>query len=136
MAIKPLSPLQAKLLRLALDSGAADGESLTAISKLRQSLLAEGPNPHELIDALQNAGFASPEEAPLPPVPTKPDYGLCKIPFDSPRPNGPKKGDLFMDTSPYDLRRLREWCKKTPELAAKFASIIHDIESFLGPGNF
>lgn len=125
MPIKPLSPLQAKLMRLALDSGAADGEALNALSKLRSSLKADGPDPHELVDALQNAGFALPEEAPLPPVPTKPDYGLCAIQF------GKNKGALFMDTSPYELRRIREWCLGSEEKAAKFANLIHDIEQFL-----
>jgi hypothetical protein len=124
MPIKPLSSLQAKLMRLVLDSGAADGEALNALSKLRQNLKENGPDPHELVDALQTAGFATPEESPLPPVPTKPDYGLCKIPF------GRNKGQLFMDTSPYELRRLREWCMQTD--ATKFASIIHDVEAYLG----
>jgi hypothetical protein len=125
MPIKPLSSLQAKLMRLALDSGAADGEALNALSKLRENLKQHGPDPHELVDALQSAGFAMPEEAPLPPTPVKPNYGLCVIPF------GKKKGQLFMDSSPYELRRLREWCLATD--AAKFASIIHDIEMFLSP---
>jgi hypothetical protein len=123
MPIKPLSSLQGKLLRLALDSGAADGESLNALSKLRDSLRANGPDPHELVDALTSAGFALQEEAPLPPASTKPDYGLCRIPF------GKNKGQLFMDTAPYELRRLREWCMQTD--VVKFAGIIHDIESFL-----
>jgi hypothetical protein len=125
MPIKPLSSLQAKLMRLALDSGAADGEALNALSKLRANLQENGPTVHELVDALQNAGFALPEEAPLPPVPTKPDYGLCKIPF------GKNKDALFMDTSPYELRRIREWCLGSEEKKAKFAGLIHDIEAFL-----
>jgi hypothetical protein len=125
MAIKPLSPLQAKLMRLALDSGAADGEALNALSKLRISLQKDGPDPHDLVDALESAGFAMPEESPLPPAPSKPDYGLCVIPF------GKNKGVLFMDSSPYELRRIREWCLGSPEKASKFASLIHDIEAFL-----
>jgi hypothetical protein len=125
MPIKPLSSLQAKLMRLALDSGAADGEALNALSKLRSSLEKEGPDPHELVDALLSAGFALPEETPLPPVQTKPDYGLCKIPF------GPNRGTLFMDTSPYELRRIREWCLESPDKARKFRDLIHDIEMFL-----
>src|SRR5262245_16629683 len=120
MPVKPLSSLQAKLMRLCLDSGAADGEALSALSKLRRSLKECGPDPHELVDALQNAGLASGEEPPLPPTPAKPDYGLCKIPF------GPNKGALFMDTSPYELRRIREWCLSTPDKAQKFADLIHD----------
>ena len=123
MTIKPLSPLQAKLMRLCLDSGAADGEALNALCRLRENLKEYGPDPHELVDALTSAGFALEEEAPLPPVAAKPNYGLCVIPF------GRDKGTLFMDASPYDLRRLREWCLQTD--AAKFAGLIHDIEAFL-----
>ena len=123
MPIKPLSSMQAKLMRLVLDSGAADGEALAALSKLRENLRANGPDPHELVDALQNAGFAMPEEAPLPPVQTKPDYGLTKIPF------GPLKGQLFMDTKPYELRKIRRWCLEK----GKFKDVVHDIEAFLGP---
>jgi hypothetical protein len=127
MPIQPLSPLQAKLMRLALDSGAADGEALNALAKLRALLEKEGPNPHELCDALQLAGFALPEEVPLPPVPVKPNYGLCTIPF------GKNKGTLFMDSSPYELRRIKEWCEETPEKKQKFTQLIHDIEAFLNP---
>jgi len=112
-------------MRLGLDSGAADGEVLNALSKLRESLKEHGPNPHELVDALQNAGLALEEEAPLPPAPMKPDYGLCKIPF------GPNKGTLFMDASPYELRQIRKWCLATREKKARFADLIHDIEQFL-----
>jgi hypothetical protein len=123
MPIQPLSSLQAKLMRLALDSGAADGEALNALSKLRDNLRANGPDPHDLVDALESAGFALPEEVPLRPMPTRPDYGLCRIPF------GRNKGALFADTAPYELRRLREWCLSHD--ATKFATIIHDIEAFL-----
>jgi len=112
MPIQPLSPRQAKLLRLALDSAAPDGETLAALTKLRADLREHGPDPHDLVDALETAGFALPEEA-LPPVPSKPDYGLCRIPF------GKNKGELFMNVAPYELRRLREWCLSTD--AAKFA---------------
>jgi hypothetical protein len=122
--IQPLSPLQAKLLRLALDGGAADGEALAAIVKLRANLGEYGPNPHDLVDALQHTGLAE-EEALLPAVPTKPDYGMCRIPF------GKNKGTLFMDASPYELRRIREWCQDSPDKAAKFSDLIKDIEAFL-----
>ena len=59
-------------MRLCLDSGAADGEALNALSKLRENLRANGPDPHELVDALTSAGFALAEEAPLPPAPPLP----------------------------------------------------------------
>jgi hypothetical protein len=121
--MKPLSSIQAKLLRLVLDSGAADGEALNALSMLRDNLRANGPDPHELVDALENAGFALTDQALLPPARSKPDYGLTVVPF------GRNKGQLFMDARPYDLRRLREWCVKTD--AAKFNGLIHDIDAFL-----
>jgi hypothetical protein len=79
MPMKPLSPLQAKMLRLALDDGAADGEALNALSMLRISLQKDGPDPHDLVDALQSAGFAMSEESPLPPASTKPDYVYAKF---------------------------------------------------------
>lgn len=125
MPIKPLSSLQAKLMRLALDSGAAPGEALNALSRLRANLQENGPSVHELVDALETAGFALPEEVPLPPAPVTPNYGLCVVPF------GRNKGTLFMDASPYELRRIREWCMGSPEKAGKFASLIRDIEAFL-----
>jgi hypothetical protein len=127
MPIQPLSSLQAKLLRLALDGGAADGEALAALSKLRHNLNQHGPDPHDLVDALESAGIALPEEAPLPPAAPKPNYGLCAIPF------GRLKGTLFMDSSPYDLRRIKEWCLESSEKKQKFDQLIHDIDAFLNP---
>jgi hypothetical protein len=127
MPTKPLSALQAKLLRLALNSGAADGEALNAFAKLRASLEQDGPNPHELCDALQSAGFALAEEAPLPAAPIKPDYGLCKIPF------GKNKGTLFMDATPFELRSIWRWCHEDEAKLLKFRDLVHDIEMFLGP---
>jgi len=50
-------------MRLILDSAASDGEALNALSKLRHSLVQSGPDPHELVDALENAGFAEKEES-------------------------------------------------------------------------
>ena len=113
-------------MRLVLDAAASDGEALNALSKLRQSLAKGGPDSHDLVDALENAGFAEREQAPLPPKPSRPDYGLCRIPF------GEKKGQLFMDTAPYELRNIRRWCQSKPELALKFADLISDIEAYLG----
>ncbi len=73
MPVKPLSSLQAKLMRLILDAAARDGEALTALSKLRGSLAQDGPEPHALVDALEGAGLAEKEETPLPPQPTAPE---------------------------------------------------------------
>ena len=126
MPTKPLSAQQAKLMRLILNSAASDGEALNALSMLRHSLAKTGPDPHDLVDALENAGFAEKEQAPLAPEPSKPDYGLCRVPF------GKNKGALFMDIPPYELRNIRRWCLSKPELATKFADLISDIEAYLG----
>jgi hypothetical protein len=56
---------------------------------------------------------------------SKPDYGLCRMPF------GPTRGQMFMDLSPYELRNARRWAMSKPELAQKFAEFIHDVEEFL-----
>jgi hypothetical protein len=71
-AISPTGQTNAGLL---LDSAASDGEALKALSALRQSLVKDGPSSHDLVDALENAGFAQKEETALPPEPSRPDYG-------------------------------------------------------------
>ena len=125
--MEPLIPRETKLLRLLLDPGAQIGEVSVSLTKLRESFEARGISWGDFVDTVINAGPASEDlpEVSLPPEPAKPDYGLCRIPF------GKNKGQLFMDTSPYELRRIREWCLSTEEKALKFADLIHDIEMFL-----
>src|SRR6516165_4571974 len=117
-----LSSVELKLLRLVLDPGAMAGEAETARCKLLESFAKRGLNSHNIIEVLSDAdsgGVSAP-----PPKMSKPDYGLCRMPF------GRTKGQLFMDIAPYDLRSARRWAMSTPELAQKFAEFIHDVGKF------
>ena len=124
----PLIPRETKLLRLLLDPGAQSGEVTVGLAKLRESLEARGISWSDFVDMIINVDLAQNDASvgALPPEPSKPDYGLCKIPF------GRNKGQLLMDTAPYELRRLREWILSKPETAARFTDIVHDIEAYLG----
>ena len=125
--MEPLIPRETKLLRLLLDPGAQIGEVSVSLTKLRESFEARGISWGDFVDTVINAGLPEKDlpEPVLPPEPSKPDYGLCRIPF------GKNKGQLFMDTAPYELRRIREWCLSSEEKTLKFADLIHDIEMFL-----
>jgi hypothetical protein len=114
-----LSPVEMKLLRLILDTGVQRGEAETSRCKLIASLAKRGLSGHDIVEMNQNL------EDGLPPKMSKPDYGLCRMPF------GRTKGQLFMDIAPYDLRSARGWAISTPELAQKFAEFIHDVGEFL-----
>jgi hypothetical protein len=116
-----LSSVELKLLRLLLDAGAQSGEAETARRKLLESLAKRGLSSHDLVDVLTNPGDA---QAMAPPKMSKPDYGLCVMPFGE-----GIKGKRFMDINPGRLREIREWCLRKD--AAKWASLIHNIESFL-----
>jgi hypothetical protein len=117
-----LSSVELKCLRLLLDAAAQSGEAENARRKLLESLAKRGISSHDIVEVLTD-----PEKAQemAPPKKSKPDYGLCRMPF------GPTKGQLFMDIPPYDLRSARRWAMSTPELAQKFAEFIHDVVEFL-----
>jgi len=119
-----LSPVEMKLLRLILDTGVQSGEAETSRCKLIASLAKRGLSGHDIVEMIQAASNQNLEDG-LPPKMSKPDYGLCRMPF------GPTKGQLFMDIAPYDLRSARRWAMSTPELAQKFAEFIHDAGEFL-----
>ena len=119
-----LSPVEMKLLRLILDTGVQSGEAETSRCKLIASLAKRGLSGHDIVEMIQAASNQNLEDG-LPPKMSKPDYGLCRMPF------GPTKGQLFMDIAPYDLRGARRWAMSTPELAQKFAEFIHDAGEFL-----
>ena len=111
-----LNPLELKLLRLVLDAGAHAGEAESSRQKLIASLAKRGLSHHDVIEAL-----VEPDNSRL----SKPDYGLCQMPF------GAHKGELFMDISPHELRSAQRWAMKTPQLAQKFARFIENVERFL-----
>jgi hypothetical protein len=74
-----LSPVELKLLHLLLDAGAQSGEAEVARRKLLAFLAQRGLGSHDIIEVLTN-----PQEVPrefIPPKMTRPDYGLCKMPF-------------------------------------------------------
>ena len=119
-----LSPVEMKLLRLILDTGVQSGEAETSRCKLIASLAKRGLSGHDIVEMIQAASNQNLENG-LPPKMSKPDYGLCRMPF------GRTKGQLFMDIAPYDLRGARRWAMSTPELAQKFAEFIHDAGEFL-----
>jgi hypothetical protein len=119
-----LSPVEMKLLRLILDTGVQSGEAETSRCKLIASLAKRGLSGHDIVEMIQAASNQNLEDG-LPPKMSKPDYGLCRMPF------GPTKGQLFMDIAPYDLRSARRWAMSTPERAQKFAEFIHDAGEFL-----
>jgi hypothetical protein len=125
----PLIPRETKLLRLLLNPSAQLGEIAVGLTKLRESLETRGVNWGDFVDTVINTGLAQKDvpDGSLPPEPSKPDYGLCKIPF------GKNKGQLFVDTPPYELRNLRRWILSKPETAVRFADVVHDIEAYLGP---
>jgi len=122
-----LSPVEMQLLRLNLDPGVQRGEAETSRCKLIASLAKRGLSGHDIVEMIQAASNQTLEDG-LPPKMSKPDYGLCRMPF------GRTKGQLFMDIAPYDLRSARRWAMGTPELAEKFAEFIYDVNEFLDQG--
>jgi hypothetical protein len=118
-----LSAVEIKLLRLMLDSYAHPGEAEASRRKLIAFLVKRGLSGHDIVELIQTASEQIGEDG-LPPKMSRPDYGLCKMPF------GKSKGQLFMDLAPYDLRSARRWAMHTPELARKIAEFIHDVDKF------
>ena len=116
MAVE-LNSLELKLLRLVLDAGAHAGEAESSRQKLIASLAKRGLSHHDVIEAL----VAEPDNLSL----SRPDFGLCKMPF------GSDKDALFMDLSPDELRSAQRWAMKTPQLRQKFAQFIENVSRFL-----
>jgi hypothetical protein len=120
-----LTPKELKLLALALDKAAQPGERATSSLKFFESLCNRGVSSHELEAIFTGNGDSG---SGVPPKMSKPDYGLCKMPF------GKTKGQLFMDLPPYDLRNAQRWAKSTPELEKKFSQFIADVDEFFKQG--
>jgi hypothetical protein len=114
------TPLELKLLRLALDAQAAAGEVQTSAVKLIESLRRRDVQASAIEWALS--------KEPPPMKRLKPDYGLTKFPW------GPNKGRPIVDVSPRDLRNAISWARRTPGVAEKFSDFIHDAEQFLQQG--
>jgi hypothetical protein len=112
-----LTPIEAKLLRLMLDSAAEPGEVSTSSLKFAESLRRRSVSAYEIEQAISAAVGNG--------TGLQPNYGLCVMPF------GRTKGQRFMDLSPYELRSARRWAVHTPDLARKFAEFVHDVDEFL-----
>jgi hypothetical protein len=85
-----LSPVEMKLLSLILDTGVQSGEAETSRCKLIARLAKRGLSGHGIVEMIHAASNQNLEDG-LPPKMSKPDYGLCRMPF------GRTKGQLFMD---------------------------------------
>jgi hypothetical protein len=117
-----ITALELKLLCLILDPGTQHGEAEAGRCKLLASLHRRGLSGHDIAELIR-VGSDSQDQFPV--KMSKPDYGLCRMPF------GRSKGQLFMDLAPYELRNARRWAMSTPELQQKFADFIHDVGEFL-----
>ena len=112
-----LSPLESKLLHLALNKAAAMGEIENSARMLISSWRQRGVNAAEIEQALS--------KEPIEIKPLKPDFGLTVMRW------GKHKGRIFADMPPRDLRSAVQWAKSVPDVARKFATFIHDAEAFL-----
>ena len=75
-----LSAVEIKLLRLMLDSYAHPGEAEASRRKLIAFLVKRGLSGHDIVELIQTASEQIGEDG-LPPKMSRPDYGLCKMPF-------------------------------------------------------
>jgi hypothetical protein len=120
MAPVQLTALETKLLRLALNEGAAPGEVSISAQKLVESLRRRGISAEAIESTFQDA-----REPVMEAKKWSPDFGLCTMPW------GRHKGERFMDISPHELKSAMYWAQSKPDLARRFAEFIHDVECFL-----
>lgn len=112
--------VEIKLLRLVLNKEAAPGEVSTGAQKLIESLRRRGVEAHAIEQAFV--------QEPLPAKRIRPDFGLTVMLW------GRCKGKRFMDIPPSELRSAISWARRTPGVAEKFSSFLHDAEEFLKQG--
>jgi hypothetical protein len=112
-----LTPLEAKLLHLVLNDGAAPGEIATGAAKLVESLRKRGVDAAEIENTLARA------------VPryTRPDFGLVPCPFRK------HKDELARDIDPNYLKYMIGWVRNhsDPGVVQKFGQWANDMEEFL-----
>jgi hypothetical protein len=114
-----LTEKELKLIRLALNPGAADGEWSNAAVMFFRSARARSAGPEEF------GGNGSSALVPFPVPPTQPDWGLTVF------PHGKHKGELFKDMSPSYLSWYRGWILDDPERSKKMKNLAKAIEAFL-----
>jgi hypothetical protein len=106
-----------KLLRLALNAAAFNGESDNAAVALIRMLRERGAQPEEF--AISNALVVSE------PIYSRPDFGLVAMPW------GKHKGSLLKDIAPAYLLWALGWIRENEERAEKMANLAEAIENFL-----
>jgi hypothetical protein len=111
----PLTDLEQKLLRLALDPGAQPGEIANCARMLIEQWRKRGLSFDDILGAPPGAVKA--------PEYWAPDYGLCVMPF------GKHKGKEFKDVPPSYLRWLKAELAQNPN--TRFPSLIEEITNFL-----
>ena len=111
-----LTETELKVLRLALDPKAIQGEWESAARKLFALLRKRLATADEL-------GLNGSRLPAIPP--TQPDYGLTVMPW------GKHKGELFKDMSPAYLKWALDWIEEDPDRAVKMKNLADAIRAFL-----
>jgi hypothetical protein len=116
-----LTEIEKKLLALALDPAASNGEIEVASAKLvslwrKRDLQITDFDPPQ---TNAQAALARPRRN------WKPDYGLSTMPW------GKYKGEMFKDIAPGYLRYQLDWIRSDKDRAKKFAELATNIENYL-----
>jgi hypothetical protein len=111
-----LTEKELKLIRLALDPGASQGEWNNAAVMFFRCARARLANAEEF-----NRNGATALVVPAMPA----DWGLTIMPW------GKHRGELFKDISPAYLKFALGWIREDPERAAKMKNLAEAIEAFL-----
>lgn len=113
-----LTETELKVLRLALDPKAIQGEWESAARRLFVLLRKRLASADEF--GLNENSLA------IPAIPqTQPDYGLTVMPW------GKHKGELFKDISPGYLRYQLDWIEEDPDRSGKMKILADAIRAFL-----
>jgi hypothetical protein len=116
-----LTDKEEKLLRLALDTAAADGEWRNCAHKLLRSWRER----RVLAEDVVAVPSQTPPPPPPPPRSSGPDYGLCTMPW------GKHKGKSFRQIPPDYLAWALRWIREDATRARAMASLATSITRFL-----
>jgi hypothetical protein len=117
-----LTPKEVKLVWLMLDRAAARGEIENAARMFAQSLRARQVKAEEVEKALAKLNI---EPAPEPNC-SKPDYGLCMMPW------GKHRGKMFKEIAPSYFRYVVAWIEDPEgDRLPKMAGLLQDIKCWL-----
>jgi hypothetical protein len=114
-----LTETELKVLRLALDPEAIQGEWESAARRLFALLRKRSATAVDF-----GADFSTVALAAIIPQ-TQPDYGLTEMPY------GKHKGELFKDISPWYLRGQLEWITDPIDPKQRWETLAEAIKAFL-----